>query len=154
MSKIPGTEANKEKKMEQGTGGGMGQQGYGQQGYGQQGYGQQGMGQQGYGQDNNSQGELAWFQSITLMFVCLMHLSTRAACCSEILLSALCPCVLQAIRFLHHLLVCLLHAAFGLLPMHWTDIVEQVQQHIAVQGDSMCCSVLLATMSQHWVCNP
>ena len=30
MSKIPGTEANKEKKMEQGTGGGMGQQGYGQ----------------------------------------------------------------------------------------------------------------------------
>ena len=30
MSKIPGTEANKEKKMEQGTGGGMGQQGHGQ----------------------------------------------------------------------------------------------------------------------------
>ena len=30
MSKIPGTQANKEAKMEQGTGGGMGQQGYGQ----------------------------------------------------------------------------------------------------------------------------
>ena len=30
MSKIPGTEANKEKKMEQGTGGGYGQEGTGQ----------------------------------------------------------------------------------------------------------------------------
>ena len=82
MSKIPGTEANKEKKMEQGTGGGMGQQGHsqqghGQQGHGQQGYGQQGHGQQGYGQDNNSQGELAWFLNISLIFVCLTPLSTQ-----------------------------------------------------------------------------
>lgn len=30
MSKIPGTQANKEAKMEQGSGSGMGQQGYGQ----------------------------------------------------------------------------------------------------------------------------
>lgn len=30
MSKIPGTEANKEAKMERGTGGGYGQEGYGQ----------------------------------------------------------------------------------------------------------------------------
>ena len=45
MSKIPGTEANKEKKMEQGTGGGMGEQGTGG-----------GMGQQGY-----SQGERRYF---------------------------------------------------------------------------------------------
>ena len=71
MSKIPGTQANKEAKMEQGTGGGMGQQSYGQQGYGQQ-----GMGQQGYGQDNNSQGELAWFLNI-IHIICLLHLSAH-----------------------------------------------------------------------------
>lgn len=65
MSKLPGTQANKEAKMEQGTGGGMGQQGYGQQSHGQQGYGQQGGGQQGYGQDNNSSGELACLQHFT-----------------------------------------------------------------------------------------
>ena len=134
MSKIPGTQANKEAKMEQGTGGGMGQQGYGQQGGGQQSYGQQGMGQQGYGQqgggqqgygqDNTSSGEQACLLTSHVVWLVVPLLAYAARC--NVLLGQYCAMVSSTSTwvFLPPFSALPIHATLGMTAVagHWSQV--------------------------------